>query len=276
MNNQYSVLMSVYGRDNPRYLGAAIDSILGQTLKAAEIVLVCDGPLTRELDQVIGRYEEHLHLVRLPRNQGLGAALSQGLGQCSCEWVARMDSDDISASDRCARQMEYLQAHPDVDVLSGTLAEFEGGALTGAEARNQVISYKCLPTDHQAVGRYIRRRNPVNHPCVMFRKSRVQQAGGYQPCPLFEDYDLWVRMYLDQCHFANLEETLLYMRVDGMHRRRGGIPYVRANVNFWTRMYRRRMISPVEYLGTVAVRCAVSLMPNSLRRLVYEKKLRRL
>lgn len=275
MNDPYSVLMSVYARDNPLYLAAAIDSILGQTLKTREIVLVCDGPLTRELDQVLDRYGEHLKVVRLGENQGLGAALSEGLNHCSCEWVARMDSDDISAHDRCARQMEYLQAHPEVDVLSGTLAEFEGGALTEEEARQQVLSYKCVPGDQQAVGSYIRRRNPVNHPCVMFRKSRVQQAGGYQPCPLFEDYDLWVRMYLDRCHFANLEETLLYMRVDGMHQRRGGIRYVKANLHFWTQMYRRHVISLGEYVGMVAARSAVSLLPNRLRRRIYDKKLRK-
>lgn len=275
MNDPYSVLMSVYARDNPLYLAAAIDSILGQTLKTREIVLVCDGPLTRELDQVLDRYGEHLKVVRLGENQGLGAALSKGLNHCSCEWVARMDSDDISAHDRCARQMEYLQAHPEVDVLSGTLAEFEGGALTEEEARQQVLSYKCVPGDQQAVGSYIRRRNPVNHPCVMFRKSRVRQAGGYQPCPLFEDYDLWVRMYLDRCHFANLEETLLYMRVDGMHQRRGGIRYVKANLHFWRRMYRRHVISLGEYVGMVAARSAVSLLPNRLRRRIYDKRLRK-
>ncbi len=275
MNEPYSVLMSVYAKDNPRYFSAAIDSILGQTCKAREIVLVCDGPLTAGLDQVIARYGEALTVVRLPKNRGLGAALSEGLEHCSCQWVARMDSDDISFRDRCARQLAYLEAHPEVDVLSGTLAEFEGAALTQEEAQQQVTAYKYVPPDHETAGTYMRRRNPVNHPCVMFRKSRVQQAGGYQSCPLFEDYDLWVRMYLDQCHFANLQEPILYMRVDGMHQRRGGVRYVRASLDFWGRMYRRHMISLTEYLWIAAARSTVSLLPNKIRRMIYDKKLRK-
>ena len=154
-------------------------------------------------------FQDVLKVIRLAENVGLGAALSKGLPECTCEWVARMDSDDIAASDRCEKQMAYLQAHPEVDVLSGTIEEFQGNVGTEREARDFVLSTKTVPRTQEEVSSYIKMRNPVNHPCVMFRKSKVLAAGGYQPCPLFEDYDLWVRMYQNGCRFANLPDTLL-------------------------------------------------------------------
>lgn len=276
MDKSYSVLMSVYQKEHPEYLYVALKSMAGQSMKPLEIVLVCDGPLTKELDAVLEKteFQDVLKVIRLAENVGLGAALSKGLPECTCEWVARMDSDDIAASDRCEKQMAYLQAHPEVDVLSGTIEEFQGNAGTEREARNFVLSIKTVPRTQEEVSSYIKMRNPVNHPCVMFRKSKVLAAGGYQPCPLFEDYDLWVRMYQNGCRFANLPDTLLYMRVNDMHRRRGGISYIKPLIHFWTGMYRRRMLSFPQYIFVLLSRILVSLLPNGMRKMIYDKKLR--
>ena len=138
-----------------------------------------------------------------------------------------------------------------------------------------MISYKTVPETQKEIAAYIKQRNPINHPCVMFRKSRVESAGGYQPCPYFEDYDLWVRMYKDHAVFANLPDTLLYMRINGMHQRRGGILYAKCVIDFRMKMYRDRVITFGEFLPMTVVRVLVSLMPNSLRRFLYEKKLRK-
>ena len=204
MDRRYSVLMAVYQKECPRYLRAAIESILKQTEVPDEIVLVCDGPLTDEQNLVIEEYLDHMKVLRLERNQGLGIALSEGIKFCRNEWIARMDSDDISASNRCSLQLDYLQKYPEVDVLSGTLAEFEGDASTENEALEMVTSYKSLPESCDELKKYMCSRNPINHPCVMFRKSKVLEAGGYQSCYLFEDYDLWIRMFQRGAIFANI------------------------------------------------------------------------
>ncbi|MFR5731884.1 MAG: glycosyltransferase [Clostridium sp.] len=109
MDKRYSVLMSVYKKERPEYLHAALKSMTGQSWRPSEIVLVCDGPLTTELEAVLKDAEFHslLKTVRLEKNAGLGAALAKGLPECSCEWVARMDSDDIAASNRCEKQLRY-------------------------------------------------------------------------------------------------------------------------------------------------------------------------
>lgn len=276
MDKSYSVLMSVYQKEHPEYLYAALKSMAGQSMKPLEIVLVCDGPLTKELDAVLEKteFQDVLKVIRLAENVGLGAALSKGLPECTCEWVARMDSDDIAASDRCEKQLCYLETYPETDVLSGTIAEFQGEAQTEREAKQSIVSRKCVPRTQTEVTSYIKMRNPVNHPCVMFRKSKVLAAGGYQPCPLFEDYDLWVRMYQNGCRFANLPDTLLYMRVNDMHRRRGGISYIKPLIHFWTGMYRRQMLSFSQYIFVLLSRVLVSLLPNGIRKMIYDKKLR--
>lgn len=276
MDVQYSVLMSVYAKERPVFLKAALYSMVKQTVRPMEIVLVCDGPLTDALETVLKdrELEKYLRLVRLEKNGGLGAALNEGLKHCSCEWVARMDSDDISVPNRCQLQLEYLQRHPEVDVLSGTVAEFTGIAETEEYAKQTVISYKKVPESWPEVERYIKQRNPMNHPCVMFRKSHVLAAGSYQPCPLFEDYDLWVRMYLNGSIMANLDQVLLYMRVNEVHKRRGGISYAKHVISFWKTMYQRNMITFPQYVYSAGVRVAVSLMPNSVRKMIYDKKLR--
>ena len=276
MDVQYSVLMSVYAKERPVFLKAALYSMVKQTVRPMEIVLVCDGPLTDALETVLKdrELEKYLRLVRLEKNGGLGAALNEGLKHCSCEWVARMDSDDISAPNRCQLQLEYLQRHPEVDVLSGTVAEFTGIAETEECAKQAVISYKKVPESWPEAEHYIKQRNPMNHPCVMFRKSRVLAAGSYQPCPLFEDYDLWVRMYLNGSIMANLDQVLLYMRVNEVHKRRGGISYAKHVINFWQMMYQRNMITFPQCVSNAGMRVAVSLMPNSVRKMIYDKKLR--
>ena len=276
MAKMYSVLMSVYIKERPEYLYAALKSMIGQSWKPAEIVVVCDGPLTKELDAVLKRaeFQDVLKTVRLENNVGLGKALSIGLPECTCEWIARMDSDDISVAKRCEMQLLYLETHPEVDVLSGDIAEFQGDAGTEYEAQNHVAAIKRVPQTQEEVASYIKMRNPVNHPCVMFRKSKVLETGSYQPCPLFEDYDLWVRMFQAGAHFANLQDTLLYMRVNDMHRRRGGIAYIKPLCHFWTTMYHRGMLTFPQYSFVLLFRILVSLLPNKVRKMIYDKKLR--
>ncbi|MDR0584142.1 MAG: glycosyltransferase, partial [Treponema sp.] len=110
----YSVLMAVYAPESPAYLRESIESILRQTLPAAELVLVCDGPLPAPLDRVVtdyaGRYRRWFRPVRLAPPVGLGPALREGLAHCTWEYIARMDSDDISVPERCERQLAFMKA----------------------------------------------------------------------------------------------------------------------------------------------------------------------
>ncbi|WP_368272320.1 glycosyltransferase [Enterocloster lavalensis] len=275
MNRRYSVLMSVYYKECPAYLQAAIESMLNQTEAPDEIVLVCDGPLTDEQNLVIGEYLDCLKVLRLECNKGLGTALAEGIKFCRNEWIARMDSDDISANNRCSLQMDYFEKHPEIDVLSGTIAEFEGEACTEEEVLGKVTSYKFLPESNGELKEYIYCRNPINHPCVMFRKSSVLEAGGYQACQFFEDYDLWMRMFKRGAVFANVPNVLLYMRINHMYERRGGLKYAKAIIMFYKKMYTYKLITMSQFLTAVGIRVTISLIPAKARQYLYETGLRK-
>ena len=128
---EYSVLMSVYEKENPEYLRESIESIWNQTIKTNDFWVVCDGPLTKELDAVLEEnqkaHKEVFHLLRLKENVGLGRALNEGLKCCKNEAVARMDSDDIACKDRCEKQLRVLEEG--IDIVSGTVVEFEKDIL---------------------------------------------------------------------------------------------------------------------------------------------------
>lgn len=168
MKFQYSVLMSVYYKEKPEYLKQAIESILCQTVKPDDFVLVCDGPLNLELDAVIAAKQQEmgdtLNVVRLVKNCGLGNALNEGIKHCKNELVARMDSDDISVMDRCQKQVELFEKNPELDITSGALLEF-------VTSPDQITGGRTIPCNNDEIIHYSRKRCPFNHPCVMFKKK---------------------------------------------------------------------------------------------------------
>ena len=268
----FSVLLSLYAKESPTFLASSLDSIFHQTLLPTEIILVKDGPLTAELDAIVSDYAVRypvLKVVALPQNQGLGRALNEGLKNCSYDIVARMDTDDISKPDRFEKQIAVFRKHPELDLVGAWIDEFE-------EDIHHVISTRKLPERHEDVMSYATRRNPVNHPVVMFRKSAVLAAGGYQHFPLFEDYFLWVRMLKNGAKFYNIQESLLYFRTSpNMFKRRGGWKYAMDEVRFQNVMRKMKMITWGRFLMNVAIRFPVRIMPNKLREVIYKKSLRK-
>lgn len=272
----YTVLMSVYEKENPGFLRESIESIWKQTLLPRQFVLVKDGPLTEELEQVIGEYEKRAEseglitftIVSLSENQGLGPALNAGLKVSECDYIARMDSDDIAFPDRCERQLKVLREQ-DADIVSGTLLEF------GSDIQD-IQAVKSLPESHQEIVKYARRRNPFNHPCVVFKKEVIEKAGMYQPVLWFEDYDLWVRALMQGAKGYNMKEPVLYMRAgSGMYVRRGGLAYVKKGVAFRFKLWKTGFCGNVDFLVSSAAQILSGLMPKGLRKRFYKHVLRR-
>ena len=269
----YSVLMSVYAKEKPDYLREAMESIWAQTAATDDFVLVCDGPLTPELETVIAAqtaaHPETLHIVRLEKNEGLGRALNVGIRECRHDLVARMDSDDISRPDRCRRQLDVFAAHPEISVVSGTVEEF-------SVSREQVETRRRLPESAEEIRIFARRRNPFNHPCVMYRKSAVEAAGGYRDFYLLEDYYLWVRMLKQGAKGRNLPEPLLWMRAGpAMYRRRSGPEYARSQRALFREMRDMGFITGPEYCLSAVTRTVSAMLPNGLRELAFKILLRK-
>ena len=270
---QYSVLMSVYEKEQPEFLVEAIDSILGQTKKTNNFVIVCDGPLNYKLDNVLNRYKNKYPdifcILCLKKNMGLGIALNEGLKICKNELVARMDSDDISVSNRIELQMGCFNRDNDLSICGGYIAEFEDDV-------DRIVSIRKVPCTHEAISKWAKRRNPMNHMTVMFKKSSVISAGGYKKMDLAEDYYLWVRMLLAKDKMVNLNKILVKARIgNGMYQRRGGIEYARKIIQIQRPFLDLGFINRTDYYINIVIRTVNSLLPNSVREKVYKNILRK-
>lgn len=216
---RYSVLMSVYHKEKPEYLIEAIESMLKQTIPPEQFVIVEDGPLTDELNDVIDKYKneekELFTIIKLKENRGLGVALDEGINACRNELIARMDSDDISIPERCEKQLELFRNYEELDILSGTIAEFKYSI-------ENVISLRKVPDNMELIKKQMRRRSAFNHPAVMYKKSSVLKYGGYGSSARKEDHDLFSRMIFGGCKAHNLSEVILYYRlnIDNIRRRK--------------------------------------------------------
>lgn len=265
---QFSVCMSVYHRDDPVWLQQAVESILQQTRLPAQIVLVVDGPVGAELEQVICRYEaaERFLVIRLAENQGLGNARRVGLAHCSHDLVAMMDSDDLSLPDRFEKQLAVFAAEPELSIVGGQIAEF-------METPEQVVGIRSVPCRDGQIRSELKVRCPFNHVTVMVRKSHVDAAGGYLDWFSNEDYYLWIRMYLSGCRFANVDQVLVNVRVGSdMYRRRGGWKYFRSELGIQNYMLQHKVIGLGSYCVNVAKRLIVQvLLPNRIRGWVFRK-----
>lgn len=267
----YSVLMAVYKKEDPVFFRQSIESMLDQTLPFSDFVLVCDGPLTRELNSVIQwaqeKLGERLQCIRLKENRGLGNALRAGVPRCRCSVIARMDSDDISRPDRCEKQFRILEKDG-YSIVSGTLQEF-------TEIPGDLQRFRVLPRTPAEIRDYAKKRNPFNHPCVMYRKEEVLKAGNYQDFPGFEDYCLWVRMLINGAEGYNIQEPVLDMRTgNGMYSRRGGLSYLRWLLRFQRFLLDKKFITKGRYIKNCVVRTMVSIVPGGLREIFYELFLR--
>ncbi len=269
----YSVLMSIYHKEKPEFFRDSIDSILKQTVKTNDFVIVCDGPLTKELDDIIDDFvrknKKIFNIVRLKENMGLGPALNKGILSCKNEFVARMDTDDIAKENRMEVELDYLTNHKDIDMVGCVALEFQDNI-------DNVIDKAVFPLTDEDIKKYAKSRNPFCHPSVMFKRSKVIEAGNYEDHHLVEDFDLWIRMILIGCKFANLNESYLYWRVgQDFYKRRSGLKYAKSILKFLKRQYKRGFLSRKEYYKACVIRTTVYLMPNKLREIVYKKVLRK-
>lgn len=266
---QFSIITSVYKNDKPEFVRVALDSMLiNQSVKPSEIVLVQDGPVPDELSNLLSEYEmkypEVMNIIRLEKNGGLGNALKLGTETAKYALVARMDSDDICLPNRFEKQLEYLEQHPEVDIVGGQMTEFIGEP-------DNIVGRRVVPTDNEAIYEFMKSRCALNHVTVMFRKEAVLRVGNYQDWFWNEDYYLWVRMMAGGCKFGNVEDVLVNVRSGAdQYARRGGRKYYESEKGIKKLQLEKGMITRSEYTYFVAQRYILQiLMPNWLRGWVF-------
>lgn len=270
---KYSILMSVYHKEKPEWLITSIDSMLKQTVKADQFVIVKDGELTEGLDRVIesynNQYPELFTIIRIPNNVGLGPALKIGLKYCKNELVARMDSDDYSCPKRCEKQLQVFENHPEYDAVGCFEAEFENNI-------DNIISIHKVPEESHEIYNFMKRRCALLHPTVMYKKSAIIKCGGYKDVRLYEDYDLFMRLVIEEeakCY--NIQENLYYIRINNdFFKRRGGISYMKTAIKFKFRQCQKGYIAKKDFIISAGSQMIVCMLPNKVRKSIYLNFLR--
>lgn len=265
---KFSVSMCVYGGDDPQWFHAAVESVLHQTVRPDEIVLVVDGPVPQELAGVIAQYKEDpvFNVIQLEKNMGHGHARRTGLQACRHDLVAIMDADDICVPERFEKQIMKFAEQPELTIVGGVISEF-------VDSPEHVVGQRSVFASDAQIKQDMKKRCPMNQMTVMFRKAAVEAAGGYVDWYCDEDYYLWLRLMCNGAVFANIPENLVYVRVGKeMYQRRGGLKYFRSEAKLQGWMLRHKVIGHGTYAVNVAKRLIVQvLLPNRLRSWVFQK-----
>lgn len=271
---KFSVLISIYFKEQPEHLNQCLESIWDkQTFKPTEIILVEDGPLTPELDHTIEMWKvklgDVLRIIQLPENVGTGKAKNIGLEACNNEIVCIVDTDDISVSDRFEKQIKILSNDPELAILGGQIIEFIDDISSPSGMRN-------VPLTNLELRQYAKKQSPFNNMTIAYRKNMILEAGGYQHHLWMEDYNLFLRVIARGYKVQNLQDVLVYARIDnGMHGRRKGFQYIKSEKQLLDLKKQLKIQSPFYANMYFIVRSAFRLMPANLLGKIYNRFLRK-
>ena len=265
--------MSVYKKENPFFLEQALHSIIDkQSVKPNEIVIVKDGNLTKQLDNVLNKYymkyPSILKVHGYPKNKGLGYALNYGLNKSSNEIIFRMDSDDIANPLRFEKQLEVFKRNKNnLAIVGSNIEEFNNKPHDLNRLRN-------VPSSSLEINKKKFHRNPFNHMTVAFLKSTILKCGGYKPMAGYEDYYLWMRV-LKEFNGFNLSENLVYARVgNDMLGRRQGFRFFINEISFQKAIYFDGIQSFSSFIINVILRGLPRLLPKFALKIIYKYFLR--
>lgn len=264
---KFSVLMSVYEKESASYLNAAIESVWDfQNCRPNQIVLVKDGFLPTDLEEIVFIWKEKLGdvltLVELSKNHGLAGALNIGIEYCEFDLVARMDSDDISLEGRFEQQVKFMEDNISVSVYGGVVEEWN-------EDFSRKLAIRKMPLSHCEIRKMSRRRSPVSHPSVIFRKKDVLAVGGY-PEIYPEDYALWINMLNEGLLFSNSPTVFVRMRTGDSFYQRRGAEFLKGEIALMKKMFELGMISKSEYVFSVVARSVLRSCPSGVKKIAYK------
>ena len=273
MEKDISVLMSVYKNDVPKNVITAVESVVNQTLQPKQIVMVVDGPVSKEMEEVLKQLQKKYNIFDLhfqEVNQGLGKTMANGTAFCKYNYIARMDSDDIAMPERFEKQMKIFEEHPEIDMVGSTAQEFFN------EPEN-LAGVKWVPETNEQIVEFMKSRCPFCHMTVIMKKDILEKAGGYKDWFYAEDWYLWIRMYLAGAKFYNIQENLVLARINyDTFARRGGLKYYKSIKGLLKFMKDNKMIGFVKYNKEKCRRfIGHVLIPKKLKNRMYRKYLRK-
>lgn len=264
ITNNYSVILPVCNKDNSMWLKKTIESVLNQTYKTNDFIIITDGKINNSLLKTIKKYKK----IRLIENEkiGLSRALNKGIKESKNSWIARIDADDYWSKDKIEKQLLYIENHKDTVLIGTNMQEFFG--------KNN-LKKTNMPIFPEQIIKYSKYRNPFRHSSVIFKKEVVVKLGMYDDIKYFEDYDLWFKIIKDYKTY-NLEEPLTFFRVDNnLYKRRGGIEYLKHMISFERKQLKQKNINISSFIIIIIIHGSVCLMSNRIRKITYERLLRR-
>jgi glycosyltransferase involved in cell wall biosynthesis len=263
----FSVLLAVYKKDNPLLFIKALESIFLNTIQPKKLVIVADGELSDQLQEVINEYSKfpYLKFIQLPKNRGLATALNAGLREITTKYTIRADADDFNHPNRFELLLEKLEEGYDL----------VGSAIKEVDKSGAFVAIRNPPQTEDDIKAFAIKRNPFNHMTVAFRTELVRQAGGYPSIFLKEDYALWATLLSMGCRVCNINSILVDATAGlEMFQRRGGFKYALAEIDLQTHLVRMKIKSPLVALIDGTLRSIIFLAPNVIREYVYVNFLR--
>lgn len=267
---EFSVLMTVYEKEKPYNLRKSLLTSYQQTINPTEIILVCDGILTKEIYDEIEQIKSEIPILKvyqLDKNVGSGPASHFGVEKCNTDLIARMDSDDYSEETRFEKQIKAFKENPNLIMVGTNILE----------KNTEFSALKTVPEKTEEIREYSKFRNPFNNPSSMMKKEYIIKVGNYRKFRYLEDYDLTMRLIHDNPtkDFLNIQEPLVVMQTDDLsYLRRGGLLYVKTEFFLQVDFYKRGYLTKFELCRNIFVRNIVRVMPNSVRKVIYKKKMR--
>jgi glycosyltransferase involved in cell wall biosynthesis len=262
----FSVLMAVYGKDNPALFERAVKSVMDNNLLPNQFLIVADGYLSIELEHSVGvlneKYKNKIEWLRLPTNMGLAGALNEGLKLIRYQWVVRADADDFNLDFRFAKLASM--------VLLDNKLKLIGSSILEVDAKGNPLAYRNVPESEKQIRRIIKIRNPFNHMAVAYRRDAVLQCGGYPNVYLREDYALWCKMIASDMHVINTNEVLVHATAGiHMYRRRGGLKYAIAEFHMQSILVNHGLQNRFFAYILGFLRMIIFLSPNWFRAFFY-------
>ncbi|WP_426074135.1 glycosyltransferase [Janthinobacterium sp. DSP2-3-3] len=268
-NGKVSVLITTYKYEKPENLDEALLSMYSQTRVPDEIVMVIDGPILEEQEEIIRNYMKddrtQLNVVRLEENVGRGIAKNIGIHACQFEFIAVMDSDDISMPERIEKQINIFKSHPELSLVAAWQAEFDD------LSKQQTFIKKC-PQYHDDIVKALKWRNVVPNPAIMVRRELAIAVDGYGDFKLInEDYDFFIKLIEAGGKFYNIQEILIRVRTSmDQRKRRGGKGVILDDFKFRHKHYKSGFYNIFEFLLISSVYFVFRLMPAFSKGFLYK------
>ena len=262
------VVMSYWKNDNPLYLKKAIESILNQSRRIDSFILVRDGSVSKDLRKVVSEYAKKglLKQFILTSNRGRGFARDYGIKLCKCNYIAIMDSDDISNKNRIKLQLDYLLSNKDCALVGGYIQEFD--------KTNSFIKKRIVPNFHEEIVRKGKFIQPFNHVTIMFKRDCYLQSYGYGNYKYIEDYNLYYNFYLSGYRLHNLKMVLVNVRLPEKGIRKTNLKYLCEELKLQFRMYQNKYINIFEFLLNILKRIVFRFLPLRIKVVITNRFLR--